>query len=67
MMRMIGKGLLFVVLIMCAVAIWKANNGDINSITQSIWDFLNKGADAVTNLWNSIVTISEPTQTAPPA
>ena len=57
-MRMLGKIAGMVILVICAIAIWKANNGDINAITQSIWDFLNKGADAVTNLWNSIVSIS---------
>lgn len=57
-MRMLGKIAGMVILVICAIAIWKANNGDINAIIQSIWDFLNKGADAVTNLWNSIVSIS---------
>lgn len=57
MIRMIGKGILILVAVMAAIAIWRANNGDLSAIVQSIWDFLNKGADAVTNLWNSIVSV----------
>jgi hypothetical protein len=37
-----------------AVAIWRGFNGDLGAIISTVWLWIQRGADVVTNIWNSI-------------
>lgn len=47
-----------VLFVVVALSIWKANNGDVNQMVDSIWAILNKAADFVTALWNKFMSLS---------
>lgn len=55
-----GRVLTFVVLGAIVVAVWRANNGDVSQIANSVVQVLQHGADIVTSLWNSFVSILKP-------
>jgi hypothetical protein len=63
----IGKLLGMFVLAAIGIAVWRANNGDLTAIADSVWNILSWGADLVTHLWNGFVSLTSTTETpAPP-
>lgn len=50
----IGRWVPFVVLAIILLAVWRANGGSIESVVQSIWTLLNRGADVVIAIWNAV-------------
>lgn len=49
----IGRWIGLAAVAMVALAIWKANNGDVSKIAEGVWSLLNMGADVVRTLWDS--------------
>lgn len=42
-------------LVACVLlAIWQAYDGNIGAIANSVWDWIQAGADVVTRIWNQI-------------
>jgi hypothetical protein len=40
------------------IAIWRMNNGDVNTLIDNIWNILSQGADVAIKIWHSVVGIS---------
>ena len=60
-----GRALTFVVLGAVVVAIWRANNGDVSQLANSVVQVLQHGADVVTSLWNGFVGLLKTDGSAP--
>jgi hypothetical protein len=57
MFKRLGKWGSAAIVFVVALAIWKANNGDITAIFTSLWNLLNKGADIAIAIWHSFLTV----------
>jgi hypothetical protein len=56
MLRQLGLFVIFryFVLACFVVAVYKGFNGDLGAIAVAVWEWIQRGADVVTSLWNSI-------------
>lgn len=54
MRGMLGKLVSYFVIAVIFVAVWRANNGDMGKIADSVLTVLNHGADFVTTVWKSL-------------
>lgn len=36
------------------LAVWRGFNGDLGAIVDSIWGYIQTGADVATNIWNEV-------------
>jgi hypothetical protein len=55
---MLRKLITWAVVAIVLIAIWRINNGDVNTLVDNIWNILSQGADVAIKLWNSILGIS---------
>lgn len=62
MRGMFSRLLGFFVLAVIALAIWRANNGDLSQVVDTAWGLLNRGADVAIGLWDNIMGIANDTQ-----
>lgn len=53
MVRMLAGNriVLFIVLAVVLLAVWKANGGDVGKVAESAWGALNKAADSLLQVW----------------
>lgn len=51
-MRKLASGLLVA---MAAVAIWRSGGGNIDMMVASLWNFIDTGAQWMTEAWNAVV------------
>ena len=50
-----GKSFQLLILVVVAIAVWKANNGDLGRMVESFITVLDKASDALLQVWHRVV------------
>jgi hypothetical protein len=56
-MRTLTKLLSTAGIIVILLAIWRANNGDVTVMVNTIWGIIDTAADLLTQIWNQVMAV----------
>lgn len=56
-MRTLTKLLSTAGIIVILLAIWRANNGDVTVMVNTVWGIIDTAADLLTQIWNQVMAV----------
>jgi hypothetical protein len=56
-MRTLTKLLSTAGIIVILLAIWRANNGDVTVMVNTVWGIIDTAADILTQIWNQVMSV----------
>lgn len=56
-MRTLTKLLSMAGILVIILAIWRANDGDVTVLVNTVWGIIDTAADLLTQIWNQVVAV----------